>query len=136
MENAQKEAAATKVIWPVDAYQCDEAMLQRMAQGLKLFFGSQLPTVQPVYILTPCATTLPFRWFANVMPSLRDEAQTRLRSLLANCPFPATEAEILVDPSTHSHEIVNLLNTYAQKVGSELVVIPTHAHDDLARFVL
>lgn len=124
------------VIWPVDAFQCDDRMVQRVAVALIRFFGADVPPVRPVYVLTPSATPFSSGWFEDLLPSFRQDAEERLAQVLKDVPFPVEAPKILVGRNGHSGEVIKLLNSFARQAKATLIVIPTRGRAGVARFLM
>ena len=125
-----------KILWPVDALQCDVRIYTEVQQALLRFFGPDIPPVQPVYILSPNATNRPLSWFDELLPTLHQDATTQLDALAKSSLFPLLPPEILVEPNKQIHAAIDRINTFAQKKNVDLIVIPTQGKSRIKRMLI
>jgi nucleotide-binding universal stress UspA family protein len=124
------------IVLAVDASAFDRSAARQVGRSLARLFGLDAPSVQPVYVLTPDAAPLPFRWFDDAAPRLKEEAEDSLRDALGASSFPFTDPEVLVEHRGSPRGVVESLNEYARRARAALIAVPTVREARLRRFLL
>lgn len=137
MQTIVPNAPPRKIVLAVDAFGFSPEMAHRTARELRRLFGERLPTVQPVFVLTPDSTLVPLQWFDEAVPKFKAQAAARLLETLEGAAGIGFERpEILVDPRGSIPAVVERINEYAVGTGASLVVIPTARKTPLRRLFL
>jgi nucleotide-binding universal stress UspA family protein len=136
MTKKSRQENQPSIVWPIDAFQCDEKMVARVAVAIgKLFYG-QMPVVHLVYVLTPAATVMPLRWFDSMIPRLKSDATKAIHAISViakKSGLNITEPSVVVEKAETQHEKIAHIMRFVRKLNASLVVIPTHSRSAIKR---
>lgn len=129
-------SAKNTAILAIDALQVDAEQIAMIVNGMKRFYGENIPAIQPVYVLNPDSAPLPLAWFDEVAEKLKREATERFRKWTQGVPFQCQELVVLVEHETSHAVVVERLNQYAKQSGASLAIVATSSKTGFNRMIL
>lgn len=133
-KNEHKQPRA--ILLAVDPFDMSQDFAHQIGEGLLNLLGPDMPTIKPVYVLTPNATTAPGRWFDDVKPRLKEEATSRIEALFDANSAHMGRPEVLVEDQGSLRSKVERLNHFARQCRADLIVVPAVQEAPLRRLLL
>lgn len=138
----QKEAKSVgskfqRILWLVDPFEEEDELVRKTAQVLKAFNHDLSAQIEPVYVMNPGQfQVLPSvwpDWHQACQPQVDQALAERLKKIAVPGLLPH---RVLIESGSFQRELVNQVLSYAEKSGSQLLVLPTHARKGVPRWFL
>ena len=125
-----------RILWPIDAFDESNTALASMAVLLKSLVGRFDVQIQPIYVLGPDQTSLPYQLFRKWAQEYVIEAKALLDDKMRSVNIPGTmEPVVLLERMGSTRTSIAKLLAYAKQHRFHLIATSTHGRRGISKML-
>jgi len=127
-----------KIIWLIDPFQEDTALLMKTFSQLKSLTSGIASQIEPVYVLVPDEIDrMAFTMDLLSIKDYRDASKKAVKKFISKIKYPGLKApQVLENPKGTRMGAIHELLKYAKKNKANLIVTSSHGKKGLNRFFM